>query len=132
MKRREARELAFAILFEKTFKGDSVQEIIDNATESRDLVVDDYVITTCSNIEQNQKSIDEKISANLTGWKLNRLSKITASVLRLAFYEILYNDEVPYKVTINECVEIAKKYEGDQAGSFVNGVLGSLIKSLEK
>lgn len=132
MKRREAREIAFAILFEKTFKDESIDEIIKNATEDRELQVDDYVYNTCINVELNQKDLDKTISKYLSNWKINRISRTALSALRLGFYEILYAEDIPTKVSINECVELAKKFEGEESGSFVNGVLGAFVRELEK
>ena len=132
MKRREAREIAFAILFEKTFKDESIDEIIKNATEDREIKIDDYVYNTCVNIELNQKELDDTISKYLSNWKLNRLSRTALSALRLGFYEILYADDIPTKVSINECVELAKKFEGEESGAFVNGVIGAFVREIEK
>lgn len=129
MKRREAREFAFAILFEKTFKDENIDEIIKNASEDRKIVVDDYVYNTCINIELNLELIDELISKYLTKWKINRISKVSISALRLGVYELEFAEDIPEKVSINESVELAKKYEGEESASFVNGVLGAFIRA---
>lgn len=129
MKRREAREFAFAILFEKTFKDESIDEIIKNASEDRDIIVDDYVYNTCINIELNLEVIDELISRYLTKWKINRISRVSLSALRLGVYELEFSEEIPEKVSINESVELAKKYEGEDSAAFVNGVLGAFIRA---
>ena len=65
----------------------------------------------------------------LKNWKLNRISKVNLSVLRLAFYEIDFFEDIPYKVTANEAVKLAKKYGGNESGAFVNGVIGTFLKS---
>ena len=129
MKRREAREFAFSILFEKTFKDESIDEIIKNASEDRDIIVDDYVYNTCINIELNLEVIDELISRYLTKWKINRISRVSLSALRLGVYELEFSEEIPEKVSINESVELAKKYEGEDSAAFVNGVLGAFIRA---
>lgn len=129
MKRREAREFAFAILFEKTFKDESIDEIIKNASEDREIIVDDYVYNTCINIELNLEVIDELISKYLSKWKINRISRVSLSALRLGVYELEFSEEIPEKVSINESVELAKKYEGEDSASFVNGVLGAFIRA---
>ncbi|MEG1448320.1 MAG: transcription antitermination factor NusB [Oscillospiraceae bacterium] len=129
MKRREARELAFAILFEKTFKDESIDEIIKNASEDREIVVDDYVRNTCINVELNLAVIDDLISKYLTKWKINRISRVSLTALRLGVYELEFVEDIPEKVSINESVELAKKYEGEDSASFVNGVLGAFIRA---
>ena len=79
-------------------------------------------------VEENIDLIDNKIQENLRNWKLNRISKMNMSILRLAIYEILFVEDVPDKVAVNESIEIAKKYSDDNAPSFINGVLGNMIK----
>ena len=71
--------------------------------------------------------MDEKIAAVAKGWKLNRMGKVELTILRLALYEMLYDDQVPGKVAINEAVELAKKYGGAESPQFVNGILAKLI-----
>ena len=79
-------------------------------------------------IEKNKEEITEKISSNLkTNWKLERISKIDLAILKLAIYELKYT-EIPFKVAINEAVELAKKYGEDASKNFVNGILASVIK----
>lgn len=131
MTRRQSRELAFVLLFEKTFTEDSFEEIIEKASESRDITVDSYAKNTCVNTQLNKDAIDETITKYLRKWTLNRISRVSASVLRLAMYEIIFVDEIPFKVSINEAVEIAKKYAGVEEAAFVNGVLGSYIRDTQ-
>jgi len=74
--------------------------------------------------------LDQRINAVAEGWKTGRMGKVDLTILRLALYEILYDDGVPVKVAINEAVEIAKKYGGEDSASFVNAILGKLVKGL--
>ena len=74
--------------------------------------------------------IDNRISENMTGWTISRIGKVELAIMRLSVYEMLYDDEVPNSVSINEAVELAKKYGLDDAGAFVNGILGKVEKSL--
>jgi len=74
--------------------------------------------------------LDKRINAVAEGWKTGRMGKVDLTILRLALYEILYDDGVPVKVAINEAVEIAKKYGGEDSASFVNAILGKLVKGL--
>ena len=76
-------------------------------------------------------NIDSCLSEAISGWKLNRMSRMDLTILRLAVYEIFYDDSIPVKVSINEAVELAKKYGGESSPSFVNGVLAKVIKSNE-
>jgi len=74
--------------------------------------------------------LDQRINAVAEGWKTGRMGKVDLTILRLALYEILYDEGVPVKVAINEAVEIAKKYGGEDSASFVNAILGKLVKGL--
>ena len=81
-----------------------------------------------ASIAEKLPELDEKINAVARGWKTNRMGKVEVSLLRLATYEILYDEEIPEKVAINEAVELAKRYGTDDSSSFVNGILGELVK----
>jgi len=126
--RREAREQAFALVFEKSFHDCGFDEIIDNATYASEIVVDDFARKEAEGVCANLSDIDEAISANLRGWTISRISRVALSILRLAVYEIKYSEEVPTSVAINEAVELAKKFGSDDDASYINGVLGSVAK----
>lgn len=130
--RRKSREGAFMVIFEWCFKEDEpVNEIIDTAKEINDMVVDKFaeqLINTCA---QNVAEIDGKIEKYSDSWKLNRLNKVTLAVLRMAFSELLYFPDIPAGATINEAVEIVKKYGGEDEFAFVNGILGSFQREEE-
>lgn len=81
-------------------------------------------------IRAHLTDIDALINENVTGWKTSRMAKVDLTILRLAVYEIKYDDTIPTKVSINEAVELAKKYGTEKSGSFVNGVLSRIIKAL--
>lgn len=132
MSRREEREQAFALLFERLVNQNSVEEVIENAGLARDCEITDFTKTIACGVERQEAEINAKIEANLTaGWKRNRLSKVTIALLQLAIFEMLYLPEIPVKVSINESVELAKLYGGDDDASFINGVLGGVVKGLE-
>ena len=82
-------------------------------------------------IFDNLSEIDAKITENLRGWKLTRISKVSLSLMRIAVYEMLYMDDIPHSVSINEAVTLAKKYSTQDDSSFINGVLGSISKTVE-
>lgn len=125
-----AREQVFSVLFEKIFSNDSIDDIIDNAIESRMLVMEDYAAELLDAYSANSDHIDKLITDNVKGWTLSRISKVSLSVLRLAITEIEYYD-TPVSVAINEAVELTKKYATDKDGAFVNGVLGSVVRKKE-
>ena len=128
MKRRDAREAAMLLIFEKSFREESMQEIIDDAVDSRALEFDDYSKSLVLKAEDNAEDIDYYIEKYLDKWKLNRLPRVTLSVLRLAICELRYFEDIPVKVTINEAIEIAKKYATEDDASYINGVLGSYVR----
>ena len=124
MTRKIARENAFILLFEGVCKKDETcEEIFTKATEIRGLEVDDYVKSVFFGSYTNMQIIDETIEKSLKGWKKDRVSPVSLALLRLACYEILFMDDIPARVSINEAVELCKKYDDEKAYSFVNGVL---------
>lgn len=131
--RRSAREQAFILLFEMSFSEDefSLEQIKENAMDSRNVEFCEYAVKSAQCVNKNITEIDEIISSHLKkGWKISRISKVSLAVLRLAIYEMKYEDEIPIGVSINEAVELSKKYSIDESG-FVNGVLGSVSRDLE-
>lgn len=130
MKRSDAREQAFILTFERTINKDTISHIIDAAGMSKDLIVDDFAERIAEGAEQHEAEIDEKIEKNIRGWKMSRLSKVSLSLLRLAIYEMQFEKDIPVSVSINEAVDLAKKYGGEDDAPFVNGVLGSVAKEL--
>ena len=129
MKRHEAREVAFIIIFEKSFQDETpLDEIIDSAAESEFFEVNHFVTRTVKDVFSNLPAIDETIERYLVGWSHARLSRVARAILRLAVYEILYSD-VPDGVAINEAVEITKKYSEQKEAAYINGVLGSVVRA---
>ncbi len=131
MTRHESRQQAFCLLFERIFSKASLQEIIDNAAESRDLVLSDYAMELAQKADSNVEELDRIIESKLKKWKINRISKVALAVLRLAVSELQYEKDVPVKVIINEAVELAKNFSGEEDASFVNGVLGAIARSTD-
>lgn len=132
MDRTQIREQAFKLIYSLEIqKTDKLKEAIDLFIEANEITSQkaiDYIEDAILGIEDNKKEIDSKIKQNLKQeWKIERISKIDLSILRLAIYEILYK-EVPFKVAINEAVELAKKYGEDASKKFVNGILASVVK----
>lgn len=131
LSRREAREILVGLLFETEFKADEdVCGIFALANEDRELPDDDYVRRAYFGIYENVERIDAVIGEHSNGWRPDRMSRLSRSVLRMCVYEMLY-EEIPYTISINEAIEICKKYDDDKARPFINGILNSVMKSLE-
>lgn len=129
MKRREAREAAFLLTYQRAVRNDPIEEIIDAAKENDAFETNDFAINLTSLCDGHIEEIDSAIERNLSNWKLNRLSKLTLAALRLAVCELLYCPDVPVAVTINEVIEILKKYASEEDAAFLNGVLGAVVKN---
>lgn len=131
--RYKKREQAFILSFETLFSDTDIDELADNAVDSSDEYLSDYAIDCAKGILDNSEEIDSYISQNLKkGWRISRISKVSYAVMRLAIYEMLYVSDVPVSVSINEAVEIAKKYSVPDESAFVNGVLGSIAKQINE
>lgn len=129
MTRKEERELAFTLIFEKIFNDDlTVEEIIKNAVEARLIEENIFACSLAQLTYDNRDEIDKIISENSVGWKIERLPKVTLAIMRLAFCELLYVPSVPTGVTINEAVELAKKFASQEDASFINGILGKYVR----
>ncbi len=129
--RYKVREQAFLLGFESLFSDTDIDEIADNAVDARDDMLSGDAISRAKGVRNKIMEVDKKISENLKpGWKISRISKVSLSILRLALYEMMYDDSIPVSVSINEAVELTKKYSVEDEAAFVNGVLGSVAKTL--
>ena len=131
MNRTAIREQAFKLIYSLEIqKQDDLQEAIDlflESNEIEDKSAKEYINDAILGIEKNKEKIVEQIEKNLKkDWKIDRISKIDLAILKLAIYEIQYK-ELPFKVVINEAVELAKKYGEDSSKNFVNGILASIV-----
>lgn len=130
MTRREAREQAFIVLFEKIFNNDTpICEIVTTAKDLELIKINAFAESILSSVEANCEEIDEIIEENSQDWTLARLPKVSLAILRLAVAEIKYIDDVPNGVAVNEAVELAKKYGTNEDASFINGILGTIAKA---
>ena len=131
MTRRELRENVFKMLFRVEFHEEGEMsgqlEMMDDELENIKEEDAAYINRKCNDIIAKIPDLDEAINASTTGWKTSRMGKVDLSIIRLAVYEIKYEDDVPAKVAINEAVELAKLYGTDNSASFVNGVLAKFI-----
>lgn len=135
MNRSAIRELTFRLIYSMEIqKETNIEEQVDLYIESNNIDdenVKEYIKDVIFGINSNVEEITELIEKHLkSGWKIDRISKIDLSLLKLAIYEIKYK-EIPYKVAINEAIELAKKYGEDNSKNFVNGVLASVVKELD-
>lgn len=130
MNRKLSREKTMELLFSMTLSKESVEEVvetfIDNYESNLKEIDLTYLKQTLAGVENNKEAIDEVISSNLHNWKIDRISKINLTILRLASYELLYNEEVPKNVAINEALELTRRYSDEKSVSFVNGVLDKI------
>lgn len=132
MTRKEAREQAFCLIFENQFKNESAHETIETAVLSRDLENNDYVKNVFIGVNNNTEKIDEYISNAANGWSLSRISKVALAAMRLSVYEMIWCSDIPVSVSINEAVEIIKKFATKEDASFANGILGTISKEIKK
>ena len=127
MQRKNARENAFILIFESVCKKDeTAEEIFTKATEIRGLEYDDYVKEVFFGAYQQSAVIDSAVEKHSKGWKIQRISPVSMAIIRLAAYEIMFCNDIPHKVSINEAIELSKKYDDEKSYAFVNGVLNAL------
>ncbi|MDF2960020.1 MAG: transcription antitermination factor NusB [Paenibacillus sp.] len=143
MRKRLARELAVQTLYQMEMNGVTADEAVgivveeartdDEAglTQKKDTIASEEIKELVDGTVSNKLRIDELLSDYLKGWQMDRLSRVDREVLRLAAYEMVYRDDVPPKVVVNEAIELAKHFGTEESGKFVNGVLGKMIKELE-
>lgn len=143
MSRALAREDAFKLVFEMEITDISAEEaisyLLDTVDKTNEMWAQEfvsasnrkYIETIVRGIESKREYLIEKIEPTLKDWTISRISKVNLAILQLAVYEMIFEEDIPLKVSVNEAVQLAKKYAGKEAASFVNGVLGTLINSLE-
>lgn len=146
MTRGNARELAVHLIYGRAFTGEEPQEVVSTRLDKEyyqqlsaenDVYSDRpsknqlrYIDSVVAGVANREEDLNEQIKKYAIGWDISRISKLARCILQLAIYEILYVEDVPTGVAVNEAVRIAKKYDGDDTGSFVNGILGSFARSL--
>lgn len=132
MSRTSAREHAFKILYQMQVAPEEIESTVNLYLENfaEEAVTDSdraFIVQEIVGTTSRTEELDEKIAGALKGWTLSRLSKVDLAILRLAVYEILHDDSIPVSVSINEAINLAKKYSQDAAPAFINGVLGSVV-----
>ncbi|MBO5935769.1 MAG: transcription antitermination factor NusB [Clostridia bacterium] len=128
MTRKEAREQAFIIIFEKEFNNEyTLDEIIEAAKDAELFEADDFSKALAEKTLESLDKLDDIITSNLKGgWKISRISKVSLAILRLAICEMTQFSDIPVSVSINEAVELAKMYAAEEDASFINGLLASV------
>lgn len=133
MTRKEARRTAFCLLFESGFKADEkAVEIYDISSDNREIENDLYVREVFFGVLENLEEIDALIGKHSHGWKPDRISRVSKTILRIAVYEMTKMSNIPSVVSINEALEICKEYDEEKARPFVNGVLNSVKDDFKK
>ena len=127
--RHQMRENAFILVFERIFNNDSAAELLESARENEEIEVTAEVESMFLGVVRYQDSIDELISANLKNWRMERISKVSLAILRLGVYEIVYCDEIDDDIVVSECVKLASEYAYEDDISFINGILGSIVRA---
>lgn len=145
MTRSDARELAVHLIYGRNFTGEEPEKVVAlrlnkeyyaklsteneiyNDRPSRKQL--QYIDTVVTGVANREDELNQQIQTYSIGWSINRISRLTRAVLQLALYEILYIEDVPPGVAVAEAVRLAKKYDGDDTGSFVNGILGSFVRA---
>lgn len=133
MNRKLSREKTMELLFGMTLSKDTIEEVVEGFVENYEENIKEidltYVKQALIGIEKHKEEIDKAIEVNLHNWKIDRISKVNLSILRLATYELLYDEEVPRNVAINEALEIARRYSDEKSVAFINGVLDNIKES---
>lgn len=135
MDRRTARDTAFSLIFESEFQKELLpEELYAAERDARGFEDDAYVRDVFFGVMAHKDEIDGKIEAHAVGWKTKRMSRVVLAALRLSVYEMMYLDEseLPYRVSINEAIELVKKYETGDAPKFTNGILSAVAAELGK
>lgn len=131
MNRSQMRELTFQLLYQIEIQKEIDEETIEIFCENNQIENEEaqkYITNIIDGTTENKEEINKLISKNLkSDWKIERITKINLALLKLSIYEMMYND-IPYKVAINEVIELAKKYGDESAPNFINGVLASIVK----
>ncbi len=130
MGRKLARESAMKLLFQMEMNNDFSTESINVFFDNNEFTDDEkeYIIHTINQVNNNLETIDKKIEKYALGWKINRIPKVDLSILRIAIYEILFRKDIPVEVSINEAIDISKKYSTSESSKFINGLLGSVVR----
>ena len=131
--RRRAREDALSLLYSGDIMESDPAALIEDGNFPEDIELGEYAESLVRGVVEHQADIDERLAATSENWSVDRMPVVDRALLRLAVYEMVYVDDVPVSVAINEAVELAKVYGGeDESSRFVNGVLGRIARTMEE
>ena len=146
MTRGNARELAVHLIYGRVFTGEEPERVVsvrldkeyyEKLAAENDVYSDRpsraqlrYIDSVVAGVANREEDLNDQISKYSIGWDISRISRLARCIMQLAIYEILYVEDVPTGVAVSEAVRLAKKYDGDDTGSFVNGILGAYARSL--
>ncbi|MDR2817684.1 MAG: transcription antitermination factor NusB [Oscillospiraceae bacterium] len=131
--RNKAREQAFLILFQKAFDREAtLAELAEKGISQGYITEDDFTYQLCDLAFEKMTEIDGIMAKNTEKWNFDRISKVAISVLRLAITEIKYMEDIPLRVSINEAIELTKKFSGEEEAGFVNGILAGIVRGSKK
>ena len=146
MTRANARELAVHLIYSQSFTGDEPEQVVNDRldkeyyhrlSEENDVYTErpsraqlKYIDTVVCGVANRAEMLNEQIARYSIGWDISRISRLAKAILQLAIFEVLFVEDVPAGVAVSEAVRLAKKYDGDDTGSFVNGILGAFARSL--
>ena len=133
MARGEARVVAMQLIYEEMLGGKGGEESLSGLLGFSPSADDEkYLAEVLAGVADKREELDARIAGYLQNWSIERLARVDLAILRLAAYEILYRDDVPAAVAVNEAVEMSHRFSTDEAGGFINGVLGSLLRGAAK
>ena len=146
MKRGDARELAVHLIYSRLFTGEEPEQVVslrlekeyyEKLAQENEVYTERpsraqlrYIDSVVAGVANREEELNAEIQKFSIGWDVTRISRLARTIMQLAIYEILYVEDVPTGVAVSEAVRLAKKYDGDDTGSFVNGILGSFARSL--
>ena len=134
--RKTDRKHAFCLIFQKDFDmAADIVDVLDYYLENfaeEGASEPDFILGGIHGVYDNLETIDRHIAETSSAWDISRISKVDLAIMRLAVYEILYDDKIPEGTSINEAVELAKAFSSEDAGKFVNGVLGKIVRKLKE
>src|SRR5699024_7166694 len=130
MSRIIARESTMKLMYQMEVNNDFSQDLINLFVNNNELKSDEksYLYEVINGIKENMDIIDETIEKYSKGWNVNRIAKVDLSILRIAIYEIMFKNDMPYQVSINEAVDVSKKFSTEDSSKFINGLLGAFVK----
>lgn len=130
--RSEQREQILQLLYEKSYHEESVEEILSLANDAREYVPTAFVESEVNGVVSHLAEIDAEIEKHCKRWKLSRIPRVCLSIMRIAVYEMFFVDDIDNAVAINEAVELSKKYAGEDDKSYINGILGSVERTIKQ